>query len=125
MLLQAISIPGQPPLISNNAQRNPPIPDGVQVNSKGAVFPGVNLYHISRLGGVEKQEGKTVELLIAEPGQLKSTLLQTCTALAQLIPGLINPSVELMQREKLPSLTSAVTENQICVPVAIFNAADT
>jgi hypothetical protein len=77
------------------------------------------------LGGVEKQEGKTVELLIAEPGQLKSTLLQTCTALAQLIPGLINPCVELMQREKLPSLTSAVTENQICVPVAIFNAADT
>ena len=91
MLLHATCVPGQPVVISYKAQRNPPIPVGVHVNSKGAVFPGVNLYHISRLGGVEKQEGKTVALLIEEPGQLKSTLLQTCTALAQLIPGLTNP----------------------------------
>ena len=76
MLLQATCVPGHPVVMSYKAQRNPPIPVGVHVNSKGAVFPGLNLYHISRLGGVEKQEGETVELLNVEPGQLKSTLLQ-------------------------------------------------
>jgi hypothetical protein len=60
-----------------------------------------------------KQEGLTDELLTIEPGELKSTLLQIFTALLHVVPGEINPVVELTQSKKSPSAINDVTENQI------------
>ena len=123
--MQATSAPGHPPpVISNSAQRKPPILLGNAENSRGPDVPTVNLYHNSLLDGVVKHVGFTEELLMIDPGELKSTLLQILTALLQLLPGEINPVVELIQSKKSPSAINEVTENQICVPVAVENAAE-
>ena len=55
--LHAISVPGHPEVISYNAQRNPPTLVGKPVNSRGPVYPAVNLYQKGRTGGELKQDG--------------------------------------------------------------------